>query len=54
MSIKIIDSDRGLKMSSCSLILIKTGLDQGKLSPNARIQPMQPEAHAQHGLMSFY
>lgn len=45
MSIKIIDSDRGLKMSSCSLILIKTGLDQGTLFPT--------RSHMHHRLMSF-
>lgn len=39
-------------MSSCSLILIKTGLDRGTLSPNAGIQPIQG-AHSQHRLMSF-
>lgn len=40
-------------MSSCSLILIKTGLDRGSLSPNAGIQPIQQGAHRRHRLMSF-
>lgn len=54
MSIKIIDSDRGLKMSSCSLIFIKTGLDQTTLSANA-IHPTDTTGSTHtHRLLNFH